>query len=148
MASTQLVITRALLDQIQREGAEAFPNECCGLMIGQDRLEGGMTKRIVQSLKAVPNVFDEEERYHRFSIDPKTLMQADREAGAQGKLVLGFYHSHPNAPARPSEYDRQHGWPFYSYLIVSVMDGKPSDTTSWQLEDSGEKFNPEPVEIV
>ena len=55
-------------------------------------------------------------------------------------MVLGFYHSHPNHPARPSEYDREHGWPFYSYLIISIMDGKPADMTSWVLNEQTNQF--------
>ena len=68
-------------------------------------------------------------------------MQAEREAGAEGRLVLGFYHSHPDHPARPSEYDRQHAWPFYSYVIVAIAQGAALDTTSWMLDEKTETFS-------
>jgi proteasome lid subunit RPN8/RPN11 len=110
-------------------------------MYGRDTTEG----RKVEQLEAVPNVFDETERYHRFSISPKQLMEAEKKAGEQDCLVLGFYHSHPDHPARPSEYDRQHAWPFYSYVIVSIAKREPIDLTSWVLDDVTETFNRQDV---
>ncbi|HZZ44479.1 MAG TPA: M67 family metallopeptidase [Tepidisphaeraceae bacterium] len=129
-----LVIPAALARQIEREGSAAYPNECCGIMIGRD--EGG--KRIVERLEAVENEFEEGEKYHRFLITPQVLMRAEKNAG--GKLVLGFYHSHPDHPARPSEYDREHAWPFYSYVIVAITKGEPTDMTSWVLDEVTETF--------
>jgi len=131
-----IVISDELKRQIEREGAAAYPNECCGILIGVD-VDG---KRIVQRLEKVQNEFEEGERYHRFSITPKDLLKADKSAGEEGKLVLGFYHSHPDHPARPSEYDRSHAWPFYSYVIVSIMKGQAADMTSWVLDDATEQF--------
>ena len=61
--------------------------------------------------------------------------------------VLGFYHSHPNHPARPSEYDRDHGWPFYSYVIVSILDGKPDEMTSWVLNEQTNAFDKQPINV-
>jgi proteasome lid subunit RPN8/RPN11 len=129
-----LVIPAGLARQIEAEGAKAYPNECCGIMIGRD--EGG--KRIVERLEPVANEFEEGERYHRFSITPADLMRAEKSAGA--KLVLGFYHSHPDHPARPSEYDREHAWPFYSYVIVAITKREPTDMTSWVLDEVTETF--------
>src|SRR5262245_16618894 len=133
----KLLLPSSLSRQIETEGSAAYPNECCGIMYGRDGVEG----RVVETIEAVANVFDEVERYHRFSISPQQLMAAEKKAGNQGKLVLGFYHSHPDHPARPSEYDRQHAWPFYSYIIVSIAKGEPVDMTSWVLEESTETFS-------
>jgi proteasome lid subunit RPN8/RPN11 len=66
-------------------------------------------------------------------------------SGETGLAVLGFYHSHPDHPARPSEYDRQHAWPFYSYVIVAIAKGKPVDLTSWLLDEATELFNQEDI---
>ena len=132
-----LHLPAALVRRIEQEGSAAYPNECCGIMFGHDRPEG----RLVNRLQAVPNVFDEVERFHRFSISPQQLMQAEKDAGQAGELVLGFYHSHPDHPARPSEYDRQHAWPFYSYVIVSITRGDPVDMTSWVLDEATEAFS-------
>lgn len=131
-----LVIPAALARQIETEGSEAYPNECCGIMIGHE----AQGRRIVERLEAVRNEFEESEQYHRFLITPQTLMQAEKAAGDAGKLVLGFYHSHPDHPARPSEYDREHAWPFYSYVIVSIAKRDPVDMTSWLLDDETNAF--------
>jgi proteasome lid subunit RPN8/RPN11 len=138
-----LRLTPAHDAQIRREGEAAYPNECCGIIYGT--VKGA--ERIVSRLEAVPNVFDEDERYHRFSISPQQLMNAERVAGDRGELVLGFYHSHPDHPARPSEYDRQHAWPFYSYVIVAVVKGKSAELTSWELNEQIEAFEPQGVTI-
>jgi proteasome lid subunit RPN8/RPN11 len=131
-----LVLSADHVAQINREGAAAYPNECCGIIYGRD-VAG---ERVVSTLEPVANAFDAAEQYHRFSISPKQLMDAETKAGARGELVLGFYHSHPDHPARPSEYDRQHGWPFYSYVIVAIAKRQPGDMTSWLLDEQTEQF--------
>ena len=135
-----LALPSALRRTIEREGVSAFPDECCGILIGRELHDTQGARRIVDRLVPGRNVFEADERYHRFSIDPRAQLKAEREAEAEGKMVLGFYHSHPNHPARPSEYDREHGWPFYSYLIVSIMDGKPAEMTSWVLNEQTNQF--------
>jgi proteasome lid subunit RPN8/RPN11 len=137
-----LILSNSLFQQIESEGVRAFPNECCGVMIGRD--VGG--RRIVDRLQPLTNSFEAEEQYHRFRLDPKEYIAVERAAGEEGKLVLGFYHSHPDHPARPSEYDRQYAWPFYSYVIVSIMSRKPADMTSWLLDEATEQFKQEEIE--
>lgn len=132
-----LVLPEPLARQIEREGVAAYPNECCGILYGRDAGE----KRIAERLEAVANDFEAGEQYHRFSISPQTLMNAEKTAAAEKRLVLGFYHSHPDHPARPSEYDRQHGWPFYSYVIVSIAKREPVDMTSWVMDEQTETFS-------
>ena len=136
-----LVLTRQQYRQIETEGSAAYPDECCGILFGHDR--GG--RRIVSRLEAVPNVYDAAERYHRFSIDAKQLMAAEKSAAEKGEMVLGFYHSHPDHPARPSETDRAAGWPFYSYVIVSIMNRQPAAMTSWVLDEATEQFGEQPI---
>ena len=131
-----LVLPPALRRQIEAEGSAAYPNECCGILVGRDA-DG---RRLVERLVEGRNVFEADEQYHRFSIDPRQQMNAEREAEAEGKVVLGFYHSHPDHPARPSEYDREHAWPFYSYVIVAIARGKPADLTSWVLDAETSQF--------
>jgi proteasome lid subunit RPN8/RPN11 len=133
---TPLVLSADLRRRIETEGAAAYPNECCGILIGRD-VNG---RRLVERLEPGQNVFKADERYHRFSIDPRAQLKAEREADAEGKAVLGFYHSHPDHPARPSEYDREHAWPFYSYVIVAIAQGRPADMTSWVLDDQTNQF--------
>jgi proteasome lid subunit RPN8/RPN11 len=141
-----LVLTPVQVGQIEAEGASAYPNECCGIMIGRDVSDGTCTRRIVERLEAMANVFDPEQQKRRFAVDPLALMRAEKSASEAGQLVLGFYHSHPDHPARPSEYDRTHAWPFYSYVIVSIAEGKPVDMTSWVLDDQTETFSRQEIE--
>ena len=140
-AVNPLAMPDDLRQRIQSEGAAAYPNECCGILIGRD-LDG---RRVVDRLEPGKNVYVAEEQYHRFSIDPRAQMKAERAAEAAGKVVLGFYHSHPDHPARPSEYDREHAWPFYSYVIVSVANGKAAEMTSWVLDEHTGQFLAQPI---
>jgi proteasome lid subunit RPN8/RPN11 len=140
--SVPIVLSPALYQQIEREGAAAYPNECCGILFGRD-VDG---RRIVDRLIPVPNDFEDAEKYHRFSISPKLLMDAEKNAAANNDLVLGFYHSHPDHPARPSEYDREHGWPFYSYVIVAIEKGAPGALTCWLLDETTEQFEQQSVD--
>ena len=84
---------------------------------------------------------------NRFSVTAEDVCAANRAAQAQGLDLIGWYHSHPDHPARPSEYDREHAWPWYSYVIVSVQNGKPQDMTSWRLKDDRAAFSLEYIEI-
>lgn len=135
-----LHLPAAMARRIEAEGASTYPNECCGILFGREVTENGATRRVVERIEAVTNAFDADERYHRFSITPRTLMQAEKDAGREGRMVLGFYHSHPDHPARPSEYDRQHAWPFYSYVIVSIAKREAVDMTCWLLDEETETF--------
>jgi thiosulfate/3-mercaptopyruvate sulfurtransferase len=138
-----LILTPEQAAQIEREGVAAYPNECCGAMLGKDAADGS---RMVHRLEKLTNSFAADEQFHRFSLDPRELMQLEKRAAEAGLAVLGFYHSHPDHPARPSETDRQNAWPYYSYVIVSIDKRQPADLTSWQLDESTEQFKPEKIE--
>ncbi len=143
-----LVLSPLHVQQIEREGEAAYPNECCGALLGRDVAGESEPRRVVQQLEPLTNSFAADERYHRFSLDPRELMLLEKKASAAGLAVLGFYHSHPDHPARPSEYDRVHAWPFYSYVIVAIAGAggvKPVDLTSWQLDEKTEQFKPERI---
>ena len=138
-----LLLSVAIASQIEQEGIGAYPNECCGILIGRD----GADERIVEKLIPMKNVFDAAEQYHRFSIDSMALVRADEEASKNGQVVLGFYHSHPDHPARPSEYDRTHvpPWEFYSHLIVAIHQRKPVDMTCWRMNEQTEQFQEQAI---
>jgi len=129
------VLTAAQKKKIEDDGVAAYPNECCGIIYGRDFPD----RRVVEELESVANEFEAAEQYHRFSITAATLMKAEKKCTG-GKMVLGFYHSHPDAPARPSEYDRNAAWPFYSYVIVAIHQKKPVDMTCWLLDEATEQF--------
>jgi proteasome lid subunit RPN8/RPN11 len=144
VSDSPLVLTAEQRRQIEAEGVAAYPNECCGIIYGRDVTDGGVTRRIVERLETVNNEFEPGERYHRFLITPATLLKAEKQCSG-GRLVLGFYHSHPDHPARPSEYDREHAWPFYSYVIVAIHKGKPQDMTCWVLDEQTEQFGQQEI---
>lgn len=138
-----IALTSELDRAIREHGREAFPHECCGFLLGKDADCG---RRVEEVLPAM-NSRGEKELHNRFTITPEAFLQAEKRADATKLDILGFYHSHPNAPARPSQYDLDHAWPVYSYIIVSVQDGKPADMTSWLLKDDRSAFEPENIVI-
>ncbi len=145
-----LILSPELRLQIQKEGEASYPNECCGILIGRDHTAPGpdgqaTPRRVVDRLEAGRNTVESNEQYHRFSIDPLQQLKAERAAEAEGKAILGYYHSHPDHPARPSEYDRAHAWPFYSYVIVSIAKGKADAMTSWVLDDQSQQFQEQSI---
>lgn len=123
-----------LVAAIRAHGSEAYPNECCGALIGRD---GEVTETV-----ALPNMTDEGPRT-RFRVTPDDYRAAEHRAGEAGAELLGFYHSHPDHPARPSQYDLDHAWPSFSYVIVSVRDGVSGDMTSWRLREDRSAFDQE-----
>jgi proteasome lid subunit RPN8/RPN11 len=129
-----LGIASSVADAIRKHGAETYPNECCGALIGRD---GQVT-----STFALPNTTEEGPR-RRFLVRPDDYRQAEKQARDAGGDLLGFYHSHPDHPARPSQYDLDHAWPFFSYIIVSVRAGAPEDMTSWRLREDRSTFDQE-----
>lgn len=122
-----LMIAPPLLHQIESAAVKAYPNECCGILIGRD--DPGV--RRILTIEAVANAAYGPEQGTRFAIHPRDIMYAESSAAASGAAVIGFFHSHPDHPARPSEIDRANAWPFYSYVIVSVQRGEAVDLTSW-----------------
>jgi cysteine synthase B len=119
---------------IRAHGAETYPNECCGALYGRDG--------VVTSTFALPNTTDEGPR-RRFLVRPQDYTAAERRASELGVELLGFYHSHPDHPARPSQFDLDHAWPFFSYIIVAVRAGTPEAMTSWRLREDRSAFDPE-----
>lgn len=135
-----LILPATLARQIEHDGQSIYPNECCGILIGTDELVDRETHRRVEELQPVANEFDSAEQHHRFLISADIVRRAEERLSGSGRMILGFYHSHPDHPARPSEFDRQQAWPFYSYLIVSIVRGQTVDMTSWLLDESSRTF--------
>ena len=116
---------------IFRHAEATFPDECCGALFGH---ANGTTREIVE-LRELENTWDPDERRRRFLITPAEYMRVEREADNLGLSLIGFYHSHPNAEPRPSEFDREHAWPWFAYPIVEVRDGAAAGLRVWQLQD-------------
>ena len=144
---TTLWISGHVAEKIRAHGAETYPHECCGALLGRDsELESQDAVREVLGLFPLINRRDDSPR-NRFSVTAEDVLNADKAAQAQGLEVVGWYHSHPDHPARPSQYDRDHAWPWYSYIIVSVQNGASQEMTSWRLNDDRQEFSPEGIEI-
>lgn len=138
-----LKLTGAVFERIRNHGEAAFPNECCGVLLGKTNGE----QRNVLDILEIQNSFDEGEQFHRFLITPENYRFAERAAREKGIDILGFYHSHPNSPSVASKYDLDHAFPWFSYLIVSVMKGKYHDVHSWVMENDRSSFQSENVII-
>lgn len=143
-----LELSESFARQIEREAQAAYPDECCGILYGRDLRSSSTVRRVVGRIESVGNEFDESERRRRFLITPDVMMRAQTEADRRGEEILGFYHSHPDAPAKPSEFDREHAWGFYSYVIISLAKGEPVDMTSWVLDEATRRFERQDIEEV
>ena len=132
------------LDAIKAHAEADYPHECGGLLLGHLDAEGNKT--VVETLP-MENTAEVETRHDRVLIDPRDLMLADRKARSKGLDVIGYYHSHPDDEAVPSQFDLDHALPVWSYIIVSVRDKKAVDWNSWVMENDRSKFNKEIVDI-
>ena len=119
-----------VLRAIRQHGAAAYPDECCGALIGDD-------SGLVLEALALSNTTNDE-RKRRFLIGPDAYLVAEKR---------GFYHSHPNHPAIPSAFDLAHAWPNLRYLILSVRGGRPEEARTWTLNEDRSAFNEEVVTI-
>ena len=153
-----LKLSQGALEEIRTHAARDYPNECCGILFG--RTEGDIKYVLealpLKNLRTEPDKAQEvlpleepgrESERNRFLIDPREQLRAEKGARARGLEVLGYYHSHPDHPARPSNYDREHAWPWYSYAIVSVVQGEAKEFTSWVLAEDRSRFDSEVIEV-
>ncbi len=129
---------------IRAHGSDGYPDECCGALIGS-REDGRVL--VVRTVR-MRNMNTERAR-DRFTLDPRELMQVERSADREGLSLLGFYHSHPDSPARPSLTDLSFAepWPGLSWVILSVPKGQPAELRSWVVRSEGGQFAEEPVEV-
>ena len=135
-------LSTSLLDEIRRHGERAYPAECCGALVG--RIAEGV-KEVVRLAPAVNRRIDDP---HRYLIAPDDLRRLETEIRRESLEVVGYYHSHPDHPARPSAFDTEHAWPWYSYLIVRIDRARAADAASWVLDDERPLMHPEPLEVL
>jgi proteasome lid subunit RPN8/RPN11 len=153
-----ITLTTDQLQSIHSHAEREYPNECCGMLLGR---ADGAAKEVFETVPLKNLRLDSaraqellpladpgrESEKNRFLIDPLEQLRVEREARKRGLDVVGYYHSHPDHPARPSIYDRDHAWPWYSYLILSVEQGKAADLTSWVLSEDRSHFDPEALKL-
>lgn len=132
VAAEMLALEGSVAAEIRAHGAETYPHECCGALVGRDG--------VVSEIFRLPNTTEEGPR-RRFLVRPADYRAAEKRASERGAELLGFYHSHPDHPARPSQYDLDHAWPFFAYVIVSVQQGVAADMTLWWLKEDRSAFD-------
>ena len=139
-----ITLSTKQLTEIKAHGERDHPYECCGLLLGRFGPNGA---KAVHETYPISNAREESAKRNRFLIQPEELMKGERYARSKDLEVVGFYHSHPESPAVPSQYDLEHAWPTYSYIIVSVVDRTAGDLFSWEQEPDRSKFLREEMKI-
>ncbi|MFZ3073326.1 MAG: M67 family metallopeptidase [Thermodesulfobacteriota bacterium] len=134
-------ITKDIFQKILDHARASYPHECCGVLLGEMS-----PKRIVDAVKAENT--NKERASDRYEMNPDELFRIEKEARQRGFEVVGIYHSHPDHPSRPSEFDRQRGWPEYSYIIVAVKGGTETEAKSWTFIEEDEPFGEEELKVV
>lgn len=134
-------IPKPVVGAIEDHARETFPEECCGFLIGKS----GEPRRVIGSVRA-KNVASEN-RTRRYEIDPLELLRADDAARAKRSDLIGIYHSHPNHPAVPSEFDRSRASSWYSYVILRIVDRHPKELTAWRFDETTQTFLPEELRV-
>jgi proteasome lid subunit RPN8/RPN11 len=131
------------LESIQQIARETYPHECCGIMVGS-------VERDVKSVSELIPAINErtDSLANRYLITSDFVQKIEARLRDTDSSIVGFFHSHPDVPARPSAYDQEHAWPWYSYLIVSVMKGQAHEVLNWKLKDDRSAFDPEAIEVL
>ncbi len=116
-----------------RQLAEAsYPYEGCGVLVGRPTATEAVVSQVVEGHNLVSD-----RRHDRYELDPRDIIQAERSARERGEEVVGFFHTHPDHPARPSQFDTDRAWPGYHYVVIAVQEGRQVAATAWCLEESG-----------
>ena len=131
--SAALTLPKTLAQAIKEHGRETYPNECCGFLLGA--LGGEKVAEIARASNA-----REDSLTNRYLIPPVEFVRVQRDADARGLDIVGFYHSHPDHPARPSAFDREHAWPGYVYLIAAVDRGAAGELRGFRFDAPDEPF--------
>ena len=134
-------IRPSAMEAIKAHGAEGYPDEICGVMLGTQ------PEHVVTEVRRARNMIVERSR-DRYEIDPRDHIRIQREADADGQDIVGYYHSHPDHPAQASRFDTERAWSGYVYLIVSVANGEAVDANAFVAEKDGGPFHPEVLDVL
>lgn len=138
-ATSPVRLARSALEGIRREAARAYPHEGCGALLG-------LVGEIRETL-ALPNQETGSPRT-RFTVAPRDYLAAEAAADARGLVLLGFWHSHPDHPARPSQTDREHAWAGLLTLVIAVDAGEPGEITAWDVPGPEAPFRRLELQVV
>jgi|GEM_PF-247096 proteasome lid subunit RPN8/RPN11 len=144
--SVTLKIAKSELDKLRLHGEESYPQECCGILLGS--ISGDHIKQVHCAVRCINTHTDPSQDY--YNIDPLELMRIEREASSRGHDIIGFYHSHPDWPARWSRNDLEEAhWTGCSYVITSVQKGRATETNSFELvgEEESKHFEKEDLQV-
>jgi proteasome lid subunit RPN8/RPN11 len=139
------LLGKTLFGRIQEHGAQAYPEEGAGFLLGIDNLDRGA--RSVMSIVPLQNAREEAARVNRYLITPQDYIRAELKAEEQGLELIGVFHSHPDHPELPSDFDREWAQPQFSYLITRVVCGTAKGSRAWRLSDDRAKFTEEEIQI-
>jgi len=139
----RISLAKMLQNQIFKQMETTYPNEGGGFLLGRADESGTVIQDVIQ----IENVFESEEQYHRYAMTPQNWIKMEDEAEERGLSLIGYYHSHPDHPAVPSEYDRQHALPNFIYIITSVQQGKATEMRAWLLHADRSRFNTLELEV-
>lgn len=134
------------MDKVRRHLEAGYPNEACGALVGRPG-EGGEDPHKASEFHPMRNTV-QDRPWDRYALDPLEQLRIQKDADRRGLEIVGFVHSHPDYPAQPSRFDTEQGWPFYSYMVASVVQGKLTEARSWRLDDSEKRFTEEPLAII
>ena len=139
-----LFIPQEILTRIHQHGEQAYPEEGAGLLLGENK----GNEQQVSEILSLTNEREDNARHNRYQLSPQDYLRGEELADRMGLDVLGVYHSHPDHPNQPSEFDCQWAWPNFSYLITSVVQGLAVESRSWRLNEDRANFSEEEVEVV
>jgi len=136
-----------LIDAMKRHARTTYPLECCGYLLAPAEIDRRPGPRIVTGIEAAANEYPGERR-RRFEIRPSELREVERRLEGTGQLVAGFYHSHPDHPAKPSAFDEEHAWPWYTYVVLGVTASEVPGIGAFELDAETGRFHDVPLEVV
>lgn len=136
-------LKREDLEQMKKIAEEAYPFECCGVIVGT---ESGGIKTVEEVIPAENHRTDSPE--NRYLITADFMREVELRLNNTNSSIVGFFHSHPDVPARPSAYDKEHAWPWYAYVIVSVCKGRAVEVFNWKLKNDRSEFDTERIDVL
>ena len=135
-------LTHDIIEQFKKHGESDYPHECCGFILGNFAEQDSTGTEYLPATNT-----KQENKERRFLIDPMAYQKAEDEADKRGLSIISIVHSHPDHPDKPSDFDRDHAWPGFSYIIISIQDGKAVSFRSWQLNADRKFFIEENINI-
>lgn len=139
---SKLLLPQNIIDQFKQQSLREYPHECCGFLIGMSDVDYAEAVEYVPAKNSMM-----ENMRRRFVIDPQEYLDVENRAGAQNMLLVGIVHSHPDSPDKPSEFDRNHALPGFSYVIISVAKNSIHGYRSWRLTEDRKKFIEEHIDV-